>query len=63
MASRRVAPLDSSRSVTWLSSSSDFGGPSVSDLRQFYTSTKMLCHSVSESLSVVPGVSSIRLRL
>jgi hypothetical protein len=41
MASRRVAPLDSSRSVTWLSSSSDFGGPSVSDLRQFYTSTKM----------------------
>jgi hypothetical protein len=26
-------------------------------------STKMLCHSVSESLSVVPGVSSIRLRL
>src|SRR5229473_5744127 len=32
---RRAAPLDSSRSVKWASSSGGCGGPSVSDLRQF----------------------------
>ena len=35
MVSRRAAPLDNSRSVTWLSSSTDLGGPSVRDHRQF----------------------------
>jgi len=35
MASRRAASLDSSRSVNWTSSFGEFGGPSVSDLRQF----------------------------
>src|SRR2546422_604404 len=37
MASRRAAPLDSSRSVTWLSSSTVLGGPSVTEHRQFQT--------------------------
>ena len=47
---RRAAPLDSSRSVNWASSSGELECPSVRDVRQFQTGAKSDLKSASRAI-------------